>query len=59
MIISTSNHMLGRAIWDELPERIFENFKIFKNQKGDLSPKFPEPNIWSSVNHTRPTNNLY
>ena len=25
--ISTSNHMFGRAIWDKLPERIFENFQ--------------------------------
>ena len=23
--ISTSNHMFGRAIWDKLPELIFEN----------------------------------
>ena len=26
--ISTSNHMFGRAIWDKLPECIFENFEI-------------------------------
>ena len=26
--ISTSNHMSGRAIWDKLPECIFENFEI-------------------------------
>ena len=26
--ISTCNHMFGRAIWDKLPECIFENFEI-------------------------------
>ena len=26
--ISTTNHMFGRAIWDKLPESIFENFEI-------------------------------
>ena len=26
--ISTSNHVLGRSIWDKLPECIFENFEI-------------------------------
>ena len=26
--ISNSNHMPERAIWDKLPERIFENFEI-------------------------------
>ena len=25
-LISTSNHMFGRAIWDKLPEYIYENF---------------------------------
>ena len=39
--ISTSNHMPGREIWMKLPA----NFKIFKNHEGDLSPKFPEPNM--------------
>ena len=27
-LICTSNHMFGRAIWDKLHERIFENFEI-------------------------------
>ena len=26
--ISTSNDMLGRAIWDQYPECIFENFEV-------------------------------
>ena len=29
------------------------SLKIWKNHKGDLSQKFPEPNIWSLVNHTK------
>ena len=28
VIISASNHMFGRAVWDELPECIFENLLI-------------------------------
>ena len=55
--ISTSNHMFGRAIWDKLPVCIFENF--FKNHEGDLSQKWPEPNMWLLVNHTKPTNTLH
>ena len=27
-IIHISNHLFGRAIWDKLPECIFENFQI-------------------------------
>ena len=34
--------MFGRAIWNKLPERIFEIFKILKNHGGDLSQKSPE-----------------
>ena len=30
--ISTSNYMFGRAIWDKLPECIFENFDIARVQ---------------------------
>ena len=48
--------MLEKAIWDKLPECIFENFeiarvindghfKIFKNDKGVFSQKFSETNI--------------
>ena len=33
-LISTSNHMFGRAIWDKLPERIFENFEIARVKGG-------------------------
>ena len=32
-VASTSNHMLGRAIWDKLPWYIFENFEISKFSK--------------------------
>ena len=52
-----------KAIWDKLPEYIFENFEIAQvirglllNQKGDLSQKLPEPNLWLLVNHSQPTN---
>ena len=68
--VSTCNHMLEKAIWDKLPECIFENFeiarvindghfKIFKNDKGVFSQKFSETNIWLLVNYTKPTNTLY
>ena len=26
-VISTSNNMVGRSIWDKLPDCIFENFE--------------------------------
>ena len=32
--VSTSNHMFGRAIWDKLPECIFENFEIARVKRG-------------------------
>ena len=34
--ISTSNHMLGRAIWDKLPECIFEHFEIVIVKQGQF-----------------------
>ena len=34
--ISTSKHMLGRAIWDKLPECIFEKFEINKVKRGQF-----------------------
>ena len=47
--------MLGRAIWDKLPECIFEKFEIarvkwgqfqnFRSHEGDLSQKLSETNI--------------
>ena len=43
--ISTSNHMFWKAIWNQLPECVFENFEISKFLKiweGDLSLKSPE-----------------
>ena len=36
VIISTSNHMFGRAVWDEWPECIFENFKIARVNRGQF-----------------------
>ena len=30
-------------------------FKIFKNHEGSLCQKLSKPNIWSLVNHTKPT----
>ena len=49
VLISSSDHMFARAIWDKLSEYIFENFeiarlnegnfKLFKNHEGDLSQK--------------------
>ena len=35
-IISTSNHMFVKAIWDKLPECIFENFEIARVKQGQL-----------------------
>ena len=65
-LISTSNQIFGWAIWDKLPECIFENFEIArvknnfqKPHKGDLSQKLPKPNMWLLVNDTKPTNTLY
>ena len=47
--ICTGNYMFGRAIWDKLPECIFENFEIawvkrgqfqnFQKSRGWLIPK--------------------
>ena len=51
-MISTSNHMCGRVIWDKLREFIFENFENFENGKDALSQKSPEPNIWLLAYHT-------
>ena len=56
-VISTSNHMFGRAMCDKLPEKNEGNFKIFKNHEGDLSQKFPEPNVIAGQSHQ--TNILY
>ena len=35
-LIPTSNHMFWRAIWDKLPEYIFENFKIARVKRGQF-----------------------
>ena len=39
----------------KLPEWNKGNFKIFRNHKGDLSPKSPEPSMWLLVNQSKPT----
>ena len=43
--------MFGRAIWNKLPECIFENFEAARVKRGesDLYQKLPEPNIWLLV----------
>ena len=33
-VICTSNHMFGRAIWNKLPECVFENFEIAQEKRG-------------------------
>ena len=53
---SISNHMFGSAIWDKWNEG---NIKFFKNQNWDLSQKLREPDMWSLVSQTKPTNTLY
>ena len=62
--ISTSNHMLGRAIWDKLPKCIFENFEIARVKRGQFQifqksrrlfiPKVAQ-NMRLLVNDTKPT----
>ena len=37
--VSTSNHMLGRAIWDKLVECIFENLENFQKSLGRSTQK--------------------
>ena len=51
--------MFGRVIWDKLPKCIFENFKISKNHKSDLSQKLSKPNMWLLVNLTKPSIYIY
>ena len=34
--INTSNHMLGREIWNKLPECIFEKFEIARVKRGQF-----------------------
>ena len=38
-LISTSNHMFGRAIWDNLPSPLFN---IFQKSRDRFIPKTPE-----------------
>ena len=35
-LISTSNHMFGRAICDKLPKCIFESFEIARVKRGQF-----------------------
>ena len=58
-MISSSNHMFARAIWDKLPEWNESNLNTFKNHEGDLSQKFPEPNIWLPFYDKKPKNTLH
>ena len=39
LYVSTSNHMFQRAIWDKLPECIFENFEIAQLSNLRKTPK--------------------
>ena len=36
LFICISNHMFRKAIWNKLPERIFENFEIARMKKGQF-----------------------
>ena len=36
MLISTSNHMSGRAIWDKLSGFIFENLEVARVKRGQF-----------------------
>ena len=42
--MSTSDHMLGRAIWDKLSECIFENFEIARVKPGNFKIFENRPN---------------
>ena len=35
-IVTTSNHMFGRGIWDKLTYCIFENFQIARVKRGQF-----------------------
>ena len=35
-LISTSNHVLGRGIWDKLPKCIFQNVEITRVKRGQF-----------------------
>ena len=35
-IIRTSNHMLGRAMWDKLTGCVFESFEISRLKRGQF-----------------------
>ena len=43
----------------KLPKWNKGNFKILKNNNGDLSQKSPKPNMFLLINHTNPKNSLY
>ena len=44
-MISTSNHMFGRTIWDKLRECIFENFEIAQVKRGQFQ-NFQKSRRW-------------
>ena len=35
-LISTSNHMFGRATWNKLPKYIFEDFEVAQIKRGQF-----------------------
>ena len=61
--------MFGRAIWDKLPECIYENFEIAWVKRGQFQNfqksrewfilKIARWNMWLLVNNTKPTSTLY
>ena len=55
LVISTSNHILGRTIWDKLRKCIFLNFETVRVKRGQfheghLSQILPESNMSLLVN---------
>ena len=62
--IGTSNHMFMRAIWDKLPEHIFENFeiallKLEESQNFSKRKQFQKPNIISKLSPKSPKPNMW
>ena len=51
---STSNHMFGRAIWDKLPECIFENFETAGVKRGQFqNVQKPQGSFISKIARTK------
>ena len=64
-LVLVSNQMIGRTIWDKLPECIFENFEIahvkqkFLKSQGSFVAKIARTKPVLLVNHTKSTIDLY